>query len=318
MALKHGKADPSLRAAYQESVQLGHELTKKIRGEQHDNDDNDDGHYDDDDEDNDDDDNNIVASTTSKMKKHFNETSADDDDDDDDSNHKFKKLLDMKFMKRASESKLEAQKQEAFEVLKQLKQMEDDIDNQSESDGESDNNEENHIEAMKKKKIAEDIISDLFNKSAGDTNGMQIINGKKSKTINFLPPTSSSVNYLSNNINNSSETIKGKEEPIKTDENPWLKKQTNGSDSKIKKSKQQDLYENKVFLQMDTQNQSNAKSVKKNNASDKMSSVVSDTIAATANNNIEEIAYEKQITKMNTAAQAKPILVLKSQVYTTY
>ena len=126
MALKHGRTDPSLRAAYMESVVLGQELSKRIRGENSNLiDDDDENDNMDDDENESENDNNIVTSTASNMKKHFESLDTIETNDE---NNKFKKLLDMKFMKKATENKIELQKQEALDVLRQLKQIEEDME----------------------------------------------------------------------------------------------------------------------------------------------------------------------------------------------
>ena len=129
MAKEFGKHDKDLRAAYNESVKHGHELTSKMEEVPHSkrsqNDQDDDGDADWSDEENSD---KTSAMATKKLSALFDPSNNDDEEEENGGegtyDGKYKKIFEMDFMKKAVEHQRTKAKMEAQDILKELRQME--------------------------------------------------------------------------------------------------------------------------------------------------------------------------------------------------
>ena len=234
MALKYGRTDSSLRAAYHESVLLGQELTKKIKttAESSENQ-GDGGDYSDDEEAAD---GKASTSAARSMKRLFTPDAAGDADDEagqEEGKSRYQKLFDMDFMRKASDKQQERAKLEAQAVLRELQQMEADGDDDESVEGDPLTPEqvlEQSLERNRRVEESQQVVNSLL-PSAGSS-GMFISKSKgKAKfvmdsTVSLTPPPS---------------------HPAPTT-NPWL----DAPPSSSSRSAPSRSDTNKVFLQIDS------------------------------------------------------------------
>ena len=235
MALKYGRTDSSLRAAYHESVLLGQELTKKIRttadSSEHQEDD---GDFSDDEEAAD---GKASTSAARSMKRLFTPDAAGVDADDEagqeEGKSRYQKLFDMDFMRKASDKQQERAKLEAQAVLRELQQMEADGDDDESVEGDPLTPEqalEQSLERNRRIKESRQVVNSLL-PSAGNS-GMLISKSKgKAKVV-----MDSTVSLAPQQPDPASTT------------NPWL--DAPPSSSSRSASARSDT--NKVFLQIDS------------------------------------------------------------------
>ena len=174
MALQYGVGDKSLRDAYHESVALGHELSKKIdqvpagSGDKHIESDSEDFDSDEDDEG---DEKNKRRKIAQKTARKIEETLQHQDENTHlAADGKYKKLLDMDFMKKAREIKQHQARQEAQDILKELAEMENASDSSDDSGDEKDGKKAapNHVDNIALKN-AEKSFSSMLDDSGSMT-----------------------------------------------------------------------------------------------------------------------------------------------------
>ena len=235
MALKYGRTDSSLRAAYHESVLLGQELTKKIKttadSSEHQEDD---GDYSDAEEAAD---GKASTSAARSMKRLFTPDAsgvdADDEAGQEEGKSRYQKLFDMDFMRKASDKQQERAKLEAQAVLRELQQMEVDVDEDESVEGDALTPEQALEQSLKRNrrvKESQQVVNSLL-PSAGSS-GM-LISKSKGKAKFVMDSTVSLALQHS--------------DPAPT-ANPWLDAPPSSS-SRAAPSRSDT---NKVFLQIDS------------------------------------------------------------------
>lgn len=117
-----------IRLAYHESVQLGHELSKRINDDPSSNRRGDDDSSDDDDDFQTDSGGKKQTASTRAAKEMLNVLEGSEDQPE--ATGKYKKLFEMDFMKKASDQKKERAREEALNILREIQEMEIDSDDE--------------------------------------------------------------------------------------------------------------------------------------------------------------------------------------------
>lgn len=134
MAAKHSQHDKSLRNAYHEAVELGHELTKRMHSDPSGNE-NDEGNSEEEGDAFDElqgSNSNIAASSAKQIRAVLDESPADILSGLS-STSKYSRLLDMDFMRKAAERQSQQAREDAELLLREIRDMERDADDADES-----------------------------------------------------------------------------------------------------------------------------------------------------------------------------------------
>jgi hypothetical protein len=250
------------RSAYHESVQLGQELVKKIQNTTDDNSNSKDNGYDNDESDSDNEinTNKKVSSHTAQQLKKYMESISDINQGKEkfiDTKNKYNKLFDMSFMKKAAEKQVERSQLEAQQVLRELQQMEAEMENSDEEDIYDDALSPHekmlkqqyefhkHEELENKKREAEDIVSGLLpisvnlaSKSSSQS-GMTI---KKKRNSVSVKNTS----LMTNEMENMNRIDSGERQ-----HNPWLNtKYFNTNPSSTPNTQRKSIKDNEIYVQV--------------------------------------------------------------------
>lgn len=194
MAQQYGKGNKELRMAYHESVQLGHDLARKVdRTKDNDSD------------------NGLESSSdveggdaTSRLKKQLQGIVAGDgafdDSNDAEANSKYKKLFDMDFMKKSKARQQDKAREEAASLLREIEEMEQ-SDNGNDSDSEN-------VVSKPKQSAAEKKLVDKER---------QALARQQMETLFSAPKGRSTDNGKSTKVSKAAETA-----PEDFTSNPWL------------------------------------------------------------------------------------------------